>query len=94
MAPEWIDRASNQLVGDPGRAPSAEALALHQQLTVGDLHANSPLWGRDLLIDSEWGQVDLPKLIAGGATMQMFTAVTRSPRGQNYEHNVTDAIVD
>ena len=91
MAPEWIDRASNQIVGDAGRAPSAEALALHQQLIVGDLHADSALWGRDLLSDNAWGQVDLPKLIAGGATLQMFTTVTKSPRGQNYEHNVTDA---
>ena len=91
LAPEWIDRASNQIVGDTGRAPSAESLALHQQLIVGDLHADSALWGRDLLIDNAWGQVDLPKLIAGGATLQMFTTVTNSPRDQNYEHNVTDA---
>ena len=91
LAPEWIDRASNQIVGDTGRAPSAESLALHQQLIVGDLHADSALWGRDLLSDNAWGQVDLPKLIAGGATLQMFTTVTKSPRGQNYEHNVTDA---
>lgn len=91
FAPQWIDRLSNQVVGDAGRAPSAEALALHQQLIVGDLHADSALWGRDLLADNGWGQVDLPKLIAGGAALQMFTTVTKSPRGQNYEHNVTDA---
>ena len=91
FAPQWIDRLSNQIVGDAGRAPSAEALALHQQLIVGDLHADSALWGRDLLADNDWGQVDLPKLIAGGAALQMFTTVTKSPRGQNYEHNVTDA---
>ena len=78
LAPKWIDRASNQIVGDTGRAPSAEALALHQQLTVGDLHADSALWGRDLFTDNKWGQVDLPKLIAGGATMQMFTTVTKN----------------
>lgn len=77
LAPEWIDRASNQIVGDTGRAPSAEALALHQQLTVGDLHADSALWGRDLFTNNKWGQVDLPKLIAGGATMQIFTTVTK-----------------
>ena len=91
FAPPWIDRLSNQIVGDPGRLPSAKALALHQQLIVGDLHADSALWGRDLLADNDWGQVDLPKLIAGGAALQMFTTVTKSPRGQNYEHNVTDA---
>ena len=91
FAPQWIDRLSNQIVGDAGRAPSAKALALHQQLIVGDLHADSALWGRDLLADNGWGQVDLPKLIAGGAALQMFTTVTKSPRGQNYERNVTDA---
>ena len=90
LAPKWIDRASNQIVGDAGRAPSAASLALHQQLIVGDLHADSALWGRDLLADNGWGQVDFPKLIAGGAALQMFTTVTKSPRGQNYEHNLTD----
>ena len=91
LAPQWVDRNANQVMGNPGRAPTAETRAFHQQLIVGDLHADSALWGRDLLTDNAWGQVDLPKLIAGGATLQMFTTVTKSPRGQNYEHNVTDA---
>ena len=91
LAPQWIDRASNQIGGDAGRAPSAEALALHQQLIVGYLHADSALWGRDLLSDNKWGQIDLPKLITDGASLQMFTTVTKPPLGQNYEHHATDA---
>ena len=61
-----------------------------KQLIVGDLHADSALWGKDLLRRNTWGQVDLPRLIEGGATLQMFTTVTKSPRGQNYEQNATD----
>jgi microsomal dipeptidase-like Zn-dependent dipeptidase len=91
LAPQWIDQFSNQVVGDPGRSPTAEALALHNTLTIGDLHADSALWGKDLLTDNDWGHVDLPKLLAGGAALQIFTTVTKSPRGQNYNSNAIDA---
>ena len=91
LAPKWIDQFSNQVVGDPGRSPTAKALALHNTLTIGDLHADAALWGKDLLADNDWGHVDLPKLLAGGAALQMFTTVTKSPRGQNYDSNATDA---
>ena len=90
LAPQWVDRNANQVFGDPGRAPTPETRALHTQLIVGDLHADSALWGKDLLRRNEWGQVDLPRLIEGGATLQMFTTVTKSPQGQNYEQNATD----
>ena len=90
LGPQWVDRNSNQVLGDPGRAPTSETRAFHEQLIVGDLHADSALWGKDLLHRNDWGQVDLPRLIEGGATLQMFTTVTKSPRGQNYEQNATD----
>ena len=91
LAPQWVDRNANQVMGNPGRAPTAETRTFHQQLIVGDLHADSALWGKDLLRRNTWGQVDLPRLIEGGATLQMFTTVTKSPRGQNYEQNAADA---
>ena len=91
LAPQWVDRNANQLLGNPGRAPTAETRAFHQQLIVGDLHADSALWGKNLLRRNAWGQVDLPRLIEGGASLQMFTTVTKSPRGQNYEQNAADA---
>ena len=90
LGPQWVDRTANLVMGDPGRAPTPETRALHAQLTVGDLHADSALWGKDLLLRNEWGQVDLPRLIEGGAALQMFTTVTKSPQGQNYEQNATD----
>jgi membrane dipeptidase len=91
LGPQWVDRASNRVVGNPGRPPTQEALALHQQLIVGDLHADSALWGKDLLAPNRHGHVDLPKLLEGGAALQMFTTVTKSPRGQNYDRNASDA---
>ena len=91
LGPQWVDRASNRVVGDPGRLPTPETLSLHKTLLVGDLHADSALWGKDLLADNSHGQVDVPKLLAGGAALQMFTTVTKSPRGQNYDRNANDA---
>lgn len=91
LGPQWVDRASNRVVGDPGRIPTQEALTFHKGLIVGDLHADSALWGKDLLAHNRHGQVDLPKLLEGGAALQMFTTVTKSPRGQNYDRNASDA---
>ena len=58
LGPQWVDRASNRVVGEPGRIPTLETLALHKALIVGDLHADSALWGKDLLVQNNHGQVD------------------------------------
>lgn len=67
------------------------ARELHARLQVADLHADSLLWGRDLLRRGTRGQVDFPRLVEGNVALQVFTAVTRSPRGQNYASNASDA---
>ena len=55
LAPQWVDRNANQVMGNPGRSPTAETRAFHQQLIVGDLHADSALWGKDLLRRNDVG---------------------------------------
>lgn len=60
---------------------SDEALHLHDSSLVVDLHADSLLFGRDLLVHSEAGHVDLPRLQEGGVALQVFTAPTRTPFG-------------
>lgn len=92
VVPHWLAKTSNGIVGDKGTAPTAEALALHQTLTLADLHADSLLWNRNLLERDDIGQVDIPRLLAGNFALQMFTTVTKSPRGQNYHSNSTEAI--
>jgi microsomal dipeptidase-like Zn-dependent dipeptidase len=60
---------------------------LHARLDVVDLHADSLLWGRDLLVRGDRGQVDVPRLIEGGVAVQVLAATTKSPRHLNIERN-------
>ncbi|PCO07098.1 peptidase M19 [Microbulbifer flavimaris] len=64
---------------------------MHGSLLVGDLHADSFLWARDLADTSDYGHLDLPRARAGNLGIQVFTAVTKSPRGLNYEENAADS---
>ena len=61
-----------------------------RRLDVADMHADSLLWQRDLLLRSDRGHVDLPRLIEGHYALQVFSSVTKSPQGQNYNANSAD----
>jgi membrane dipeptidase len=56
-----------------------EALRIHDDSLVVDLHADSLLFDRDLGVRSDIGHVDFPRLREGGVALQMFTAATRMP---------------
>jgi membrane dipeptidase len=71
----------------PPYAASERARELHASLTVADLHADSLLWGRDLLVRGVQGQVDIPRLIEGNVALQVLAATTKSPRHLNIERN-------
>jgi microsomal dipeptidase-like Zn-dependent dipeptidase len=73
---------------------SERARQLHDSLFVVDLHSDSLLWMRDLSERSSRGQVDLPRMRQGNVAIQVFSATTKSPTGQNYENNTagTDTI--
>ena len=66
---------------------SPYAQALHQSLTVADLHADSLLWGRDLSKRSDNGYVDVPRLIEGNVALQNFTVATKVPNPLLLEGN-------
>lgn len=83
-------RMNNVIAHDPYPV-SEHAQALHDTLIVGDWHADSLLWKRDLTERGDYGQVDLPRLRDGGVAVQVFTAVTKSPAGLNYEENSAEA---
>jgi microsomal dipeptidase-like Zn-dependent dipeptidase len=90
LAPSLTEQRMNVVAGHV-RAISPVAAALHQRLRVVDLHADSLLWGRDLLRRSQHGHVDLPRLVDGNAAVQVFDVVTKSPRHLNYERNSGDS---
>ncbi len=91
LVPARIENAQNKVTPHPSYKVSPAAQQLHNSLIIGDWHSDSTLWKRDLLKRSERGHVDIPRLQAGNVALQMFTSVTKSPAGQNYEHNATDS---
>jgi len=74
-------------VTPPPYPATARARELHHALQVVDLHADSLLWGRDLLRRSDQGQVDVPRLIEGNVALQVLAASTKTPRHFNLGRN-------
>lgn len=91
FAPAYVERAQNPVTEHEPWPVSPAAAAMHERLVIGDWHADSLLWDRDLTERSSRGQVDLPRLIAGNVAVQVFTTVTKSPAGLNYEKNSAEA---
>jgi microsomal dipeptidase-like Zn-dependent dipeptidase len=89
FAPGIAERSMNRVVGGPWPV-SARAAALHKTLTIADMHADTLLWQRHLDDAADRGQVDLPRLGAGNVALQVFSSVTKTPKGQNYESNGAD----
>ena len=90
ITPADIERSQNKVVPVPLNITPA-ARALQATLDVADMHADSLLWQRDLLTRSDRGHVDLPRLIEGHYALQVFSSVTKSPAGQNYDSNGADS---
>jgi membrane dipeptidase len=90
VTPARIDRSRNKVVPVPlSITPAAQTL--QATLDVADMHADSLLWKRDLLERSDRGHVDVPRLIDGHYAIQVFSSVTKSPKGQNYDSNDADS---
>jgi membrane dipeptidase len=85
--PRIADEHENKLIKRPPYSASEQALSLHNQLTIADLHADSLLWGRDLLERNASGHVDIPRLADGNVALQVFSLPTKSPHGLNIERN-------
>jgi microsomal dipeptidase-like Zn-dependent dipeptidase len=85
--PQLVDQRENKVFAKPPYAASDKAFALHRQLTIADLHADSLLWGRDLLERDTDGHIDIPRLADGNVALQIFSLPTKSPRGLNIERN-------
>lgn len=87
IAPGYLEASMNKIDGQPGIPVSAEAKALHQTLQIVDLHSDTLMWQRDLLESARRGHEDLPRLEQGNVALQLFSSVTKTPRGQNYDGN-------
>ncbi|MDH3216607.1 MAG: dipeptidase [Candidatus Krumholzibacteria bacterium] len=82
-----IDQLLNLVARPPHCEASRDAKELHQRLLIADLHCDLLLWQRDPLAMARYGHVDVPRLIKGNVTLQVFSVVTKVPWGMNYERN-------
>ncbi len=87
LLPGLLENSMNVVDEHAPYSISERAQGLHDSLFVVDLHSDSLLWDRDLSERSSRGQVDLPRLRQGNVAIQVFSATTKSPTGQNYESN-------
>lgn len=92
FAPAYVERGLNPLrMPDGGWPVTVEAQALHDRLVIADWHSDALLWDRDILRRVDRGHTDVPRLLDGNVAVQVFTTVTKSPRGQNYSENSAEA---
>lgn len=82
-----IDRRRNAVHRPPPYDASDRARDLHARLVVADLHADTLLWGRDILVRADRGHVDVPRLIEGNVALQVLAVATQVPRGLSLESN-------
>jgi len=90
LGPGYLESSLNRVDGKPLAPVSAEARALHKTLQIVDLHSDTLMWDRDPLKQADRGHEDLPRLQGGNVALQLFSSVTKSPRGQNYDGNTGD----
>jgi membrane dipeptidase len=89
IAPAYLEASMNK------RAPNSivvtrAALALHRRLSIADMHSDTLMWARDPLARATRGHVDRPRLEVGNVALQVFSSVSKTPRGQNYDSNGAD----
>jgi membrane dipeptidase len=88
--PGYVEGSMNAVDGQPLIEVSDEAKALHKTLNIVDLHSDTLMWNRDLGKPADRGHMDLPRLQEGNVALQLFSSVTKTPKGQNYDGNGAD----
>lgn len=88
--PGYVEGSMNVVDGQPLIKVSDEAKALHKTLNIVDLHSDTLMWNRDLGKRADRGHMDLPRLQEGNVALQLFSSVTKTPKGQNYDGNGAD----
>ena len=87
FGPQIVETVQNRTLAKPPYHASPQAEALQRTLLVADLHADSLLWGRNLLTRSRRGHVDIPRLLEANSGIQGFTVVSSVPWGLNIDSN-------
>ena len=90
LAPGIVEGGMNEVAETDQPPVSPETQRLHDSLTIADLHSDTLMWDRDLLDRGSRGHMDLPRLEEGNVALQVFSSVSKSPKGQNYDSNTDE----
>lgn len=87
VVPVYVDGSMNRLDRSEEIAVTQRARDLHATLAIADLHDDLLLWDRGVMGPSARGHTDVTRLARGNLSVQVFSTVTKTPRGQNYDSN-------
>lgn len=87
FAPGYVEGSMNKIDGQPLIKVSDQAKKLHATLEIVDLHSDSLMWNRDINVRASRGHMDVARLQEGNVALQLFSSVTKTPKGQNYDGN-------
>ncbi len=90
-APGIVERSRNRIAAANLAPIGEDTRKLHESLEIVDMHSDTLMWKRDLLERAGRGHMDLPRLEDGNVALQVFSSVTKSPRGLNVEANTGDS---
>ncbi len=83
--PSYFDRKSNVVTSE---IKLSDRMSWYDSIPfVADLHCDMLLWDRDFFEEHDYGHVDLPRMQQGNMAMQVFSIVSKVPRGINIERN-------
>lgn len=84
--PTYIDKSMNKVqlkIANPQKVEWYDSIPF-----IADLHCDQLLWDRDVLTEHEYGHVDVPRMQKANMALQVFSIVTKTPRGINIENNI------
>jgi microsomal dipeptidase-like Zn-dependent dipeptidase len=83
-----VDNHLNNVSPNKLEAVSPEAQTIYDNLPfIADLHCDALLWNRPIHKRLKRAHVDLPKLQEAKVDLQVFTVVSKSPSGLNFDSN-------
>ena len=85
FAPSYIDKSKNKVtlkVINPPKVSWYDSIPF-----IADLHCDALLWDRNNLKRHNYGHVDVPRMQEANMAFQVFTIVSKTPKGINIESN-------
>lgn len=83
--PGYFDKTSNRVAT---KISVSDRMAWYDSIPfIADLHCDMLLWDRDFFEDHNYGHVDLPRMQKANMAFQVFSIVSKVPKGINIERN-------